>query len=79
MNTVNIVKCLLIGFLCQTINGIYTYDKFYNKGMTVDSSDNRPYYTSNVFHSVDYAAKNTTLKLRRFNLNSSKSMPEFIL
>ena len=75
----NIIKCLLIGILCQTINGLYTYDRFYNRGVSVDFSDNHPYYTSNIFHSVEYASKNTTLKLRRFNFNGSKSLPEIIL
>ena len=75
----NIVKYLFFGLLLHSISGLYTYDRFYNRGIFVDSSDNRPYYTSNIFHSLDYASKNTTLKLRRIHLNSSKSMPEIIL
>ncbi len=75
----NLAKYIMIICLCQTISGLYTYDKFYNRGIQVDFSDNHPYYTSNIFHSVEYAAKNNTLKLRRININASKSLPEIIL
>ena len=87
MNTSDIVKCVLFGLFLQNIvvvDSIFSYDRFHNKGISNDINDNQPYFTSNVFHSIEYASKNTNtnkknLKLRKIQFNVTKSLPDIIL
>ena len=84
MNIVDIVKCVLFGLCIQniTVDSLFSYDKFHNRGISTDINDNQPYFTSNVFHSIEYASKNTNkknLKLRKIQFNVTKSLPEIIL
>jgi|LakMenE18May11ns_1017448.scaffolds.fasta_scaffold9920316_3 hypothetical protein len=85
MNIVNIIKYVLIGLCVQSITEVtpmYAYDKFQNRDIRVDISDTRPYYTSDIFHSIEYSCKNTNnkkLKLRTFYLNTTKSLPNISL
>jgi hypothetical protein len=85
MNIVDIIKYVLIGLCVQNITEvtpIYSYDKFQNRGIHVDISEIRPYYASDIFHSIEYSCKNTNskkLKLRAFYLNTTKSLPNISL
>ena len=86
MNTSDIVKCVLFGLLLQNmaVDSIFSYDRFHNKGISNEINDNQPYFTSNIFHSIEYASKNTNtnkknLKLRKVQFNVTKSLPEIIL
>jgi hypothetical protein len=88
MNIVSIVKCVLIGLCFQNvaISSVSSYDKFHNKGLSTNINYNHPYFTSNVFHSIEYASKNSNtntnkknLKLRKMQFNVTKSLPNIIL
>lgn len=86
----NLVCILLLiqGMLCT--NCLYSYDRFNNKQLTLDTSFNNVYYTSNKFHSIEYTnpsdkSSNNVIKNNRTNTtqiiihlrkpNSTQSLP----
>lgn len=81
----NIKLLLLIAYSLSGLSALYTYDRVNNRQITLDTGFNNVYYTSNNFHSIEYAslhgAKNITsqnvtttlIKLRKSN--ATKSLP----
>ncbi len=69
-------KILLLIIMCmQKAAPFYLYDRFNNKGLSsINYNDNNIFYTSNVFHSIEYNNKkinNTKTILLR---NSTKQL-----
>jgi hypothetical protein len=71
---------LLVITLSQIGMPLYIYDRINNRPISsatavYDIKDtSNIFYTSDVFHSIEYVKNNKTMWLR--NANSSKSMPE---
>ena len=76
-----ILYILLLLNIISNIESFYNYDRFNNKQIAVNYNKNYVFYTSNLFHSIEYTNKvknntinknNTIVQLR----NSSKSLPD---
>ena len=61
-------KMMLMGMAC--VSSIYTYDRFNNKPVTMDTSFNNIYYTSNKFHSIEFT-NNCNIRTNSTNSTSS--------
>ncbi len=71
---------LLVIALSQSGMPFYMYDRVNNRlapGIYDIKDASNIFYTSDVFHSIEYVKNNKTMYLR--NVNSSKSLPELYL
>ena len=74
---------LTLFYIAHTIAGLYTYDRFNNRPIVIDTSFENVYYTSSNFHSVEFTdcklRNNTkTYRLKPFlklRPNSTQSLP----
>jgi len=65
----------ILGSISTSTGIFYLYDRVHNRAVTYDFADvGNIYYTSQNFHSVDYAKQNNTCSFAK-KVNSSRSLP----
>lgn len=78
---------LLLLYVFNTLS-FYAYDSFNNRAVPLNYGENIIYYTSDIFHSIEYSDKNKScfktnntninnnpIKLKLRKISSSKSLP----